>query len=208
MLERPFITLSLVTAALAIAPWSVAVAADVEAGKAIATQVCAACHGPDGNSMAPNFPNLAGQPAGYTADQLMRMKAGARTVPEMTGFVAELSAEDMQNLGAFYAAQAPRPAAIPETDVEAAERGEKVYRGGLKSMRVAACMSCHGPSGHGVPELYPRVANQHRAYLTKQLLAYKSGERQSEGDIMNDIAFKLSEQQIEDLAAYMHALQQ
>ena len=54
--------------------------------------------------------------------------------------------------------------------------------------------------------MYPSVANQHRDYLKEQLLAYKSGERKSEGNIMNDIAFKLSLEQIEDVSAYMHAL--
>lgn len=211
MLKRLLITVPLAVLVLSsplATPWGAAVAADAEAGAAIATTVCAACHGQDGNSIAPTFPNLAGQAAGYTASQLAKMKSGERAVPEMTGFVANLSTEDMQNLGAYYAAQTAKPASIPESDLEAAESGERIYRGGLKQMQVAACMSCHGPNGHGVPQIYPRVANQHRDYLRKQLLAYKSGQRVSEGGIMNEIAFKLSEQQIDGLAAYMHALAQ
>ena len=58
-------------------------------------------------------------------------------------------------------------------------------------MGIAACTSCHSPNGYGVPQIYPRVAGQYRDYLTKQLLAYKSGHRQSRGEIMNDIAFLL-----------------
>lgn len=187
-------------------PWGVGNAADAKAGEALAAQVCAACHGPDGNSVAPNFPNLAGQAAGYIADQLAMMKSGERTVAEMVAFVANLSPEDMANLGAYYAAQSARQASIPESKLESAERGERLYRGGDQAMGIAACVSCHLPDGKGIPEAYPRVANQHIAYLKKQLLAYKSGERQSRGRIMNDIAFLLSLQQIDDVSNYMHAL--
>lgn len=196
----------LTLASLLMSPWGLARAGDAKAGEVIATQQCAACHGADGNSIAPTFPNLAGQIEGYIADQLMKMKLGQREVPQMTAFVADLSPEDMENLGAYYAQLQAKPAAIPESDVDAAQRGERLFRGGLENMQVAACMSCHGPGGLGVPQVYPRVANQHRDYLEQQLLAYKSGERASEGNIMNDIAFKLSAQQIKDLSAYMHAL--
>ena len=191
---------------LLISPQGASFAADAKAGEALASQVCAACHGPDGNSVVPTFPNLAGQAAGYTVDQLTSIKSGQRAVPEMAAFVADLSSDDMQNLGVYYAAQTARQGSIPESDVESAERGERLYRGGDGSMGIAACTSCHAPNGYGVPQIYPRVAGQYRDYLKKQLLAYKSGHRQSRGEIMNNIAFLLSEQQIEDVSTYMHAL--
>ena len=197
----PFIVL------LISSPWGVILATDAKSVEALASQTCAACHGPDGNSAIPTFPNLAGQAAGYIADQLARIQSGERTIPEMAGFVANLSAEDMQNLGIFYAAQVARQASIPESDVESAERGERLYRGGDGSMGIAACTGCHAPNGYGVPQAYPRVANQHRDYLKKQLLAYKSGQRKSREEIMNDIAFLLSEQQIEDVSTYIYALE-
>ncbi len=205
MLKRSLITTQMFALLISF-PWGVSSAADAKAGEERATQVCAACHGPDGNSMAPNFPHLAGQAAGYIADQLAMMKSGERMVPEMVAFVADLSPEDMANLGAYYAAQSPKPTAIPERDIEAAKRGERLYRGGERTMGIAACTSCHLPDGKGIPEAYPRVANQHLDYLKKQLLAYKSGERQSRGGIMNNIAFMLSRQQIDDVSTYMHAL--
>lgn len=199
--------LGLLAGAGSILPLGPAHAADVEAGKAIADQSCVACHGPDGNSLAPNFPSLAGQIEGYLIDQMKKIQSNERPIPEMTAFVADLTPEDMENLAAFYASQPAKQASIPESDMEMAERGEHLYRGGYKEMQIAACMGCHGPAGHGVPQLFPRVANQQREYLEKQLLAYKSGARKSEGDIMNEIAFRMSEQQIEDVSAYMHALQ-
>ena len=117
LITAPFFVL------LVASPQGASLAADAKAGEALASQVCAACHGPDGNSVAPTFPNLAGQAAGYTADQLNSIKSGQRAVPEMAAFVANLSSNDMQNLGAYYAAQTARQGSIPETDVEAAERG-------------------------------------------------------------------------------------
>lgn len=205
MLKRSLITPPLLALLLSVS-WGTATAADAKAGEELAGQVCVACHGPNGNSMVPTFPNLAGQAGGYIADQLAMMKAGDRTVPEMVGFVASLSPEDMANLGAYYASQPAKPTAIPESDVESAARGERLYRGGDQGMGIAACISCHLPDGKGIPEAYPRVANQHLDYLKKQLLAYKSGDRESRGRIMNDIAFLLSLQQIDDVATYMHAL--
>jgi cytochrome c553 len=80
-------------------------AADLEAGKKKAMEVCAACHGPDGNSAAPDFPRLAGQHKDYLAKSLRDYKSGARKDPIMSGFAAALSARDIENLSAYYAAQ-------------------------------------------------------------------------------------------------------
>ena len=205
MLKKSSITAPVLALAL-LSPWGITQAGDAKAAEAIAKEQCAACHGEDGNSIVPTFPSLAGQIEGYLVDQLEKMKSGQRQVAEMAAFLPNLTSEDIKNLAAYYTGQKAKQASIPESDVEAAERGERLFRGGLKNMQVAACMGCHAPNGHGVPQMFPRVANQHRDYLKKQLLAYKSGQRQSEGGIMNDIAFRLSEQQIDDVSAYMHAL--
>lgn len=205
MLKQSSITAPVIALVL-LSPWGITQAGDAKAAEAIAKEQCAACHGEDGNSIVPTFPSLAGQVEGYLVDQLEKMKSGQRQVAEMAAFLPNLTSEDIKNLGAYYAGQKAKQASIPESDLEAAERGEKLFRGGFKNMQVAACMGCHAPNGHGVPQMFPRVANQHRDYLKKQLLAYKSGQRQSEGGIMNDIAFRLSEQQIDDVSAYMQAL--
>ena len=97
LITAPFLVL------LVASPQGASFAADAKAGEELASRVCAACHGPDGNSVAPTFPNLAGQAAGYTVDQLTRIKSGERAIPEMAAFVTDLSADDMRNLGEFYA---------------------------------------------------------------------------------------------------------
>lgn len=181
-------------------------AGDAEAGETKA-EPCVACHGPDGIGTAAQNPNLAGQVPGYIADQLARFKSGERQNAAMAGFVAELSEQDMADLDAYYSSLPPPAGAVPEDRTEAAERGARLYRGGDQSLDIAACMACHGPSGRGIPTRFPRVAGQKETYLMSSLQAFKSGERASDGDIMNSISFLLTEQQMEDLAAFMHALQ-
>ena len=181
-------------------------AGDAEAGKAKAA-VCATCHGAEGISAISVNPNLAGQVPGYIAAQLSAFKSGERSNAIMAGQTADLSEADMADLDAFYSSMEPNAIMqLSESDAELAERGAAIYRGGFADRGIAACMSCHGPSGHGIPKNYPRVSAQHKEYLEQQLLLYKSGLRTGYNDIMHSIAFGLSEQQIKELAAYMAGL--
>jgi len=86
---------------LAVAP--AAQAADLEAGKAKVAAVCAACHGAAGVSVSDNIPNLAAQRAGYLEAQLKALKDGTRKNPIMNAIAAQLSAEDMANVAAYFA---------------------------------------------------------------------------------------------------------
>jgi len=177
--------------------------ADVEAGRD-ASATCVACHGADGNSATDQFPNLAGQVPGYIAAQLAKFKSGERAEPVMAGFAAALSEKDMADLDAYYSGLKGKKGGITPDQEAAALAGEKIYRGGYKPYDIAACMGCHGPSGHGIPPNFPRIAGQPAAYLEAQLLAYKSGARVD--PVMNAIAFALSAQQIKELALYISAL--
>ena len=166
---------------------------------------CAGCHGADGNGGAdPTWPKLAGQDADYTAKQLADFKSGARKDPIMAGMAAPLSAQDMKDIGAYYAGLKPRAGAA--RDAALAKAGEKIYRGGNAKMGVTACTSCHGPSGHGIPPRYPRVSGQGAAYTAKQLLAFKTGARANDGDTMTRIAFRMSEHEIKAVSDYMAGL--
>lgn len=178
---------------------------DATAGEQKA-QTCAACHGADGVGTAPENPNLAGQVPGYIADQLARFKSGQRQNAIMAGMASGLSEQDMADLDAYYSSLEAPKGAVPEDQAESARRGGELYRGGDQELNIAACMGCHGPSGRGIPTRFPRVAGQKQQYLLTSLQAFKSGDRQSDGGIMNDIAFLLTEQQMQDLAAFMHAL--
>ena len=179
---------------------------DAEAGQSRAI-TCAACHGPEGNSANPLWPNLAGQHARYTVSQLKAFKEGQRVNALMSSQAMLLSDADMANLAVYY--ESLTPAVQTAADASLVNRGEALYRGGSKDNGVAACMSCHGPSGKGNPATqYPALGGQHAAYTEKTLKDYASGERKSVAgnNAMNEIAQKLSDEDIKALAAYLQGL--
>ena len=170
---------------------------DVEAGRKKA-EACAACHGPDGNSSAPQFPVLAGQTPRYLYLQLRDFKEGRRKEPLMDPFVQPLSREDMLDLAAFFAAQKPRPIGFKLDDVRAA-------RGKAKADETL-CTMCHLGGFAGQNEI-PRVAAQHYEYIVKQLRDFKNRTRTNDAGSMTSVARTLSDQDIEDLGQYLASLQ-
>ena len=185
--------------------WTVSAsgAGDAEAGK-LKTATCMACHGQDGNSLNPEFPKIAGQIPGYVASQLALYQSGQRPDPVMVGMIGNLSEQDMQDIDAYYSQFHFSEASISEEDLKSAMRGREIYRIGQSQFSVPSCMACHGPSGDGIPARYPKISGQYKQYLIKTLTQFKSGERKNEE--MNSIAFRLSAQQIEDLATYVQGL--
>ena len=97
----------IVVAALActlMGSWGIALAGDAAAGKA-KSAACAGCHGPDGNSMVPTYPKIAGQHEAYLADAMTQYKTGARNNATMKAMMTALSDADIANLAAYYASQ-------------------------------------------------------------------------------------------------------
>lgn len=179
--------------------------ADPAQAEAIVTKVCAACHAADGNSSSPANPVLAAQHADYTAKQLANFKAGERKNPVMLGMSAALSPQDMKNLGAYFEGQKAKARAA--RNPELVKLGQQIYRGGLMNKGVAACASCHGPSGAGIPAQFPRIAGQYAEYTVAQLQAFRSGERANDPNkMMRDIAVKLSDPEIKAVSEYMAGL--
>jgi cytochrome c553 len=165
---------------------------------------CAACHGADGNSPSPAFPKIAGQSAGYIAKQLADFKSGRRANGIMAGQVAGLSKADMENLGAFYASQKTKTGTASSEKL--VKTGARLYRGGNAKTGVSACMSCHGPSGKGIPPKYPSVSGQHAAYSEAQLNAFKDKKRKNDDNVMTGIAFRMSHEEIKAVSDYMAGL--
>jgi cytochrome c553 len=182
------------------------VGGSVEAGKARST-TCGACHGADGNSVNPMWPNLAGQHSTYIVAQLRAFKSGKRSDVLMSAQAAMVDDKDMDNLAAYFASQpaAPRAVADPST----VDKGERLYRGGDSDKSIPACMACHGPTGRGNPAAaYPSIHGQYATYTAKQLRDYASGARKSDDPtkIMRDIARRLTEDEILALASYIQGL--
>jgi cytochrome c553 len=203
----------LATAVLAALPGGVCAQAakpDAAKGQAIASQVCAACHAADGNSVAPANPKLAGQISEYVRKQLANFKPQGDKKAErenavMGGMVANLSDEDMRNLGAYYASQKLKPAAARSKELATA--GQKLYRGGNSVTGVPACSACHGPDGSGMPVQYPRVAGQYPEYVEAQLRLFKSGERTNDPNrMMRGVAERMSDTEIKAVAEYIAGL--
>lgn len=176
-------------------------AADIEAGKA-KSAVCAACHGVDGNSSNGAWPSLAGQHASYLSKQLREFKSGARANPVMLGMAAILSDADVENVAVFYESQKLNPVPF---DGALIEKGENIYRGGITETAVAACMSCHAPSGRGNgPAGWPSLRGQHPQYLVGQLRQFRDGTRANDNvSMMRSVAARMSDREMESVAAYI-----
>lgn len=182
-----------------------ALVGDAAAGQA-KIAVCGACHGPDGNSMAPNFPKLAGQGDRYLLKQLHEIKDGKRQVLEMTGMLAALNDQDLADIAAYYSSQ---KATVGAADPALVARGEALFRGGDLQKGMPACTGCHSPDGQGNPPAgFPHLGGQHASYIEKQLTDFREGDRTNDGDsmIMRAIAAKLSNKDIKALASYIQGL--
>lgn len=183
---------------------------DAAKAQGIVNQVCAACHAADGNSQIAVNPKLAGQIPEYLYKQLTNFKAAAgkkaqRENPVMAGMVANLSMEDMHNLAAYFAGQAAKPGAAKSKDLVAL--GQRIYRGGIAGEGVAACASCHGPNGAGMPAQYPRLSGQNAEYVETQLKAFRVGARANDINAsMRGVAGRLSDREIAAVADYIAGL--
>jgi cbb3-type cytochrome c oxidase subunit III len=184
---------------------------DINRGQAIATQVCASCHGADGNSAGGAYPKLAGQHPEYLVKQLMDFKTQpgakqpARNNAIMAAMAAPLSNQDMVNVAAYFAAQTPKPGYAH--DKNTVPLGEKIYRAGVAERAVPACASCHGPTGQGIPVQYPRLSGQWADYTVTQLAAFTQGPgARNNSDPMHTIASRLSDSDIKAVADYIAGL--
>jgi len=203
--------LSLTLGLLAAAPWLTSTAgaqADPSKGKQIAATVCAGCHNPDGNSVVPGNPKLAGQSPEYLVKQLTDLAKppedkSARENPVMGGFAAMLSPADREDVAAWFSSQ--KTSAGIRGEPKAAADGARLYRTGLAEKAVPACAGCHGPEGHGLPARFPRIGGQHSEYLENQLRAFREGSRHN-NEVMYQIAFRLSDPEIKALATYIAGL--
>jgi cytochrome c553 len=166
---------------------------------------CVACHGPNGNSANPEWPNLAGQHEQYIRKQLQAFKSGARKNPLMTPMAMGLSDDDMEDLAAYFAAQ--KPAGL-EADAGKLPLGQRIYRSGDPKSGIPACAACHGPTGSGNPPVaYPLLRAQYGTYVAAQLRAYRAGTRQTDQNkVMRDVAGTMSDEQIDAVASYVQGL--
>ncbi len=197
------------TAAAATAP-----VGSAEAGAAKAA-VCMACHGPNGNSVNEQWPNLAGQNAVYIQGQLTYFHNQSRINPIMWGLAAPLSPQDINDLAVYFSQQTSTGG---EADASNWQAGEKLFRGGDRTRNIPACMACHGPTGRGNPAAgYPMLRAQHSVYTIEQLTNYATDQRYTHTDkgdssgganaaIMHTIASRLTPDDMRNLASYVQGM--
>ena len=177
-------------------------AGSVEQGQ-VTSGTCQGCHGPDGNSFSPDWPNLASQNANYLSKQIHDFQSGARKDPTMSSMVTGLEEGDIADIAAYFAAQQVKGDPASQSSL-----GKKLYLGGNRYTHVPACAGCHGPNGAGNgPGAIPHLAGQKSAYTTKALKDFKSGARSNDrNQIMRDIASKMTEQEIDAVASFLAGL--
>lgn len=171
--------------------------------------LCQGCHGPDGNSLSAEWPNLASQHAGYIKKQVKNFQEGARKDPTMSSMVVGLSKEDIDDIAAYFSSQSLQPPAKePAKGDNDIALGKKIYKGGNTYNGVPACAGCHGPNGVGnAPAVFPRVAGQRLDYLVKTLNDFRTSTRANDpNEIMRNIASKLSEREINAVSAYITSM--
>jgi cytochrome c553 len=185
--------------------------ANLDRAQTIVKEVCAACHGADGNSATAANPSIAAQPAKYITLQLSHFKAGLRVNAVMQAMAATLTPEEMTAVGVYFSRQKPK--GLAAKDVALVTAGQKLFRGGDTATGVPACAACHAPNGAGMAKSYPRLAGQYADYTYAQLKAFKAGERGADKDgkdangaIMVTIAAKMTDAQMKAAAEYTSGL--
>lgn len=158
-------------------------------------EICKGCHGDDSISQTENIPSLAGQLDPYIQWQLVYFRSGARKSEQMQPIVEGLDNADIRSLGAYFAAMEPFKGA-PDDNADLSAKGKQAAAG-------RRCASCHGDAFAGTKAV-PRLAGQREDYLVKTLHDYKSGARNGGPQgAMSDVAYPLSDEEIEALAHYL-----
>lgn len=171
--------------------------------KTVAT--CGTCHGVNGRSVAPTFPNLAAQMAPYIEAQLTAFKEQTRGDPDaqayMWGMASQLSAPMISALAEYFAAQPAAPGRPGDPGLLA--QGKKLFEEGVPARGIAPCASCHGAQAAG-QAIFPRLAGQHAPYLLKQLLSIQSALRTA--PVMHGVIKDLDREQMQAVVAYLESI--
>ena len=168
-------------------------------------ETCGTCHGVNGRSIAPTFPNLAAQTAPYIEAQLHAFKNQTRADPDaqayMWGMASPLSDSMIDALAEYFSSQKAAegrpgsPALIAQ--------GKRLFEEGVPARQIPPCASCHGTHAEG-RDIFPRLAGQHAPYLLKQLLVIQSVLRTA--PVMHGVVKDLSREQMEAVVAYLESL--
>lgn len=186
-------------------------AGDPEQGL-VKSALCAGCHGETGQAIAPNFPNLASQKAGYLIKQVEDFQKNHRYNDTMSPMALSVaSKEDLYDIAAFFSSQKKMTAMIPGSDSKKIKKGKQIFEKGNMKNGLYGCVNCHGAKGRGKSannHIFPIIGGQNKDYLVQQLNDFKGGARKNDpAGMMADIAKKMSDAEIDAVAEYLSSVQ-
>lgn len=182
---------------------------DPKAGKE-KSAMCQGCHGEEGISAAPNFPNLAGQFQRYLERQIHDFQSARRTDPTMSGMAASITEEeDLKDIAAYFSSR-KRMAGVPGGKKDLVEKGKVIFFEGNPDTGVYACSNCHGENGYGKNaqnNVFPVISGQTKDYIVKQLTDFRSGERHNDpAGMMGSVAKKMTPSEIDAVAEFVSGM--
>jgi cytochrome c553 len=168
-------------------------------------ETCGTCHGVNGRSVSPTFPNLAAQQAPYIELQLKAFKDQSRADPDaqayMWGMASQLSDATISGLAKYFSQQ---PAAGGKSgNASLIAQGKTLFDEGVPTRQIPPCASCHGAHAEGMGP-FPRLASQHAPYLLKQLLVIQSVLRTA--PVMHGVIKDLSKDQMQAVVVYLQSI--
>jgi cytochrome c553 len=176
-------------------------------GPTLAQQVCANCHGAEGNSVSPNFPNLAAQQKDYVIAELDEFRKHTREDPAgfeyMWGLSHNLTDKQIGELADYYAAQ--KVISPGAGNPLQAAKGKQIFEEGVTAQQTPPCKACHGELGAG-DGIFPRIAYQHADYVVKQLAVFKRTEQRPDAALMKVVAHTLTKEDMDDVAQYLQGM--
>jgi cytochrome c553 len=170
-------------------------AAALAALPAGAQELCAACHGAGGNSLAPAVPSIAGQPRTFLETQLILFREGVRPSEQMGPVVKGMKDAEISRLAAHFEK-------LPAKAMESAPGDASLLKRGRERAAALGCGSCHRPDYAGQSQI-PRLAAQREQYLVSEMLAYRDNKRQGGDTIMAAALYGVSDADIRALAHYL-----
>ncbi|MBV5311084.1 c-type cytochrome [Chromatium okenii] len=178
---------------------------DIKAGEQKASTICIACHGPQGNSLVPIWPKLAGQHPDYIKKQIMDFKAGNRYNVQMTPMAMPLTDQEVADVAAYFSSQKQSGGTA---DSELTKLGESIYRAGNPTTGVPACSGCHGPAGLGQGlSRFPRLSGQHAGYIKQTLGYFQKQERANDPNgMMRGVTARMTDQEMTAVSQYIQGL--
>ena len=158
-------------------------------------QLCAACHGEDGNSANPQIPSIAGQPKLFLENQLILFREELRRSDQMLPVVKGLKDAEIVKLAEHFSK-------LPAKAMESGAADSKLLKTGAERAKALRCGVCHLSDYSGQNQI-PRLAGQREAYLEAEMRAYRDGKRTGGDTIMAATLYGVSDADIKALAHYL-----